>query len=238
VKLALLLLLPAGANATCAIAVWTPDRIIIGADSRQTILNPDRRPASLSQCKIHQIGPYYAAVSGVTEHQRTGFDIWTILEESVQGSRSVPEAAEAAAATIAWRYGAVLKAARESGDAKYVHGLEANAPEFVIAGFSSGHPYLVQYQYDMVHGRWMWRKDLFGVSARESMGLAYLCDPHGVARYKRRHPRWRSDDPVKTVNGIIAATAQLDRSEVGGETTIVILQHSGVNWVTQGMCRY
>jgi len=40
-KLALLALLPAVAHATCAIAVWTPDSIILGSDSRETLLSPE-----------------------------------------------------------------------------------------------------------------------------------------------------------------------------------------------------
>jgi hypothetical protein len=234
---ALLLLVPAAAKATCAIAVWTPDRIIIAADSKETILNPDRGPVSFNECKIRRIGAYYAAVSGVTEHRRTGFDVWRILEESVRGAGSVPDAAEAAAAAIARRYAEVLEAARESGDAKYVHGLESNAPEFAIGGFSGGRPYLAQYQYDLVRGRWVWHKDVFGRSAGDSMGLAYLCDPRGIERYKRRHPRWRSDDPLKTVTGMVAETAGIDPSEVGGATAVMVLDQSGVRWVNAGMCR-
>jgi hypothetical protein len=237
VKLALLLLLPAAAKATCAIAVWTPDRIIIGSDSRQTVLTPDRGPVSFTQCKIHQIGPYYAAASGVTEHRRTDFDIWTILAESARDAASVSEAAETAAAAIGRRYREILKTARESGDAEYLRGLESNAPEFVIAGFSGGRPYLAQYQYDMVRGRWAWRKDLFGPSAGESMGFAYLCDPRGIARYKRLHPGWRTDDPVKTLTGIIKEAARADPSEVGGDTEVMVLDHAGVRWISLGMCR-
>lgn len=236
-NLLLLLTFSIVARGTCAIAAWTPERIILGADSRETILNPDLGPTSFEACKIRQIGVFYVIISGITEHRRSGFNVWEIIARSVRATNSVPEAAEAAAAEIARRYADVLKSAGETSARGYVSGLESNAPAFAIAGFSHGGPYLAHYEYNRVRGRWTWRKDLFGRSKADTMGFAYLCDPRGIARYKRSHPGWRRDDPVKTVSGMIAATAAVDSSEVGGETSLLVVDRSGSRWVNPGRCR-
>ena len=236
-KLALLFSLPVLAHATCAIAVWTPERIVLGADSQETVVNPDRGKSSFEACKIRQIGAFYVIISGITEHRRTGFNVWGILSESVRGTDSVLDAGEKAAAEIARRYADVLQSARETGANAYLRGLRSNAPAFAIAGFSRGAPYLVHYRYDFVRNRWIWRKDIFARSSGDRMGLAYLCDPRGVQRYKRSHPGWRTEDPAKTVSGMIAETSRIDPTEVGGATSVMVMEKSGARWVNPGMCR-
>lgn len=236
-KLAVLFSLPVLAHATCAIALWTPERIILGADSQETVLNPDRGSSAFYACKIRQIGAFYVIISGITEHRRSGFDVWEILRESVRHTDSVPDAAERAAAEIARRYADVLQSAGETSAGTYLCGLRSNAPAFAIAGVSRGEPYLVHYRYDFVRGKWMWRKDIFRRSTGDRMGLAYLCDPRGIERYKRRHPRWRTEDPLKMVSGMIAETARIDPNEVGGATSVMVLEKSGARWVNPGVCR-
>jgi hypothetical protein len=237
-KLVLLALIPAAAHATCAIAVWTPTRIILGSDSRQTYLNPHYGASLSNQCKLRQIGPYFVIVSGVMQHQRSGFDVWEILGESVARTNSVAEAAEDASIEIARRYADVLRVGRADSDRDYLSELEINAPVFAIAGFSNGRPYLAHYEYDLVHGTWIWRKKIYGQTREAgSMDYTYLCDPAGIETFKRRHPRWRSEDPLKVVPGMIAAAARLGSIEVGGPTALLVMDSSGPHWESPGFCR-
>jgi hypothetical protein len=237
-KFALLALLPAAAHATCAIAVWTPTRIILGSDSRETYLSPYRGPTLSSQCKLRQIGPYFVIVSGVMQHRRSGFDVWDIIGESVARTSSVAEAAEDASIEIARRYAEVLRVERADSNRDYFSELETNAPVFAIAGFSNGRPYLAHYQYDLVRGTWIWRKKIYGRTREAgSMDYAYLCDPAGIELFKRRHPRWRTQDPLKVVPGMIAAAAHLGSIEVGGPTALLVMDSSGPHWESAGVCR-
>lgn len=236
-RLALFALLPAIAHATCAIAVWTPESIILGSDSRETFLSPYHGPRASSQCKLRQIGPYYVVVSGIMEHERSGFDVFDILGESVMRTNSVTAAAEVAAVEIARQYAGVLRMASRDSSRKYLSELESNAPVFAIAGFSGGRPYLAHYEYDLVRGEWKWRKWIYGKSREAgSMDYAYLCDPVGIDLFKRQHPRWRTEDPLKVVKGMIAAAGRVDSAEVGGPTALLVMERSGSHWESTGTC--
>jgi hypothetical protein len=237
-KFALLTVIPAIAHATCAIAVWTPTRIILGSDSRETYLSPYNGPTLSSQCKLRKIGPYFVIVSGVMQHRRSGFDVWNIIGESVARTNSVTDAAEDASIEIARRYVEVLRVGRADSNPDYLSELETNAPVFAIAGFSNGRPYLAHYEYDLLRGTWIWRKKIYGRTRQAgSMDYAYLCDPAGIELFKRRHPRWRTEDPLKVVAGMIAATARVDTTEVGGPTALLVVDSSGPHWKSAGSCR-
>ncbi len=230
-------MLPAIAHATCGIAVWTPGSIILGSDSRETYLRPGQEPTSSSQCKLRQIGPYYVIVAGVMQHHQSGFDVFEILGDSITRTQSVTEAAEVASVEIARRYAEVLRMSRQNSSTEYRSELEINAPAFAIAGFSGGRPYLAHYEYDLVGGQLKWRKWVYGNSRQdESMEYAYLCDPAGIERFKRRHPKWRMEDPLQVVEGMIAAAARVDTLEVGGPTSLLVVDSSGPRWESPGVC--
>jgi hypothetical protein len=235
--LALFAFIPPFAHATCAIAVWTPDRMILGSDSRETFLSPEYGQRSSNECKLRQIGPYYVIVAGIMLHQRTGFNVFDILGESIARTNSVTEAAEEASNEIARRYARVLRLAREDSSGSYMRRLESNAPVFAIAGFSNGRPYLAHYEYDLVRGTWAWRKRIYGGSREGgSMSYVYLCDPHSIEMFKRQHPRWQSEDPLKVVPGMIASAARWDSAEVGGPTALLVLDSAGPRWESSGVC--
>lgn len=236
-QLALLALLPAAAQATCAIAVWTPDHLVLGVDSKETFLSPYHEPTTSTECKLRQIGPYYVLVSGVMQHRRSGFDVWKIIGQSISRTDSVTEAAADAAVEISRRWDDVLRVARNGPNREYRRELESNAPVFAVAGFSKGRPYLAYYEYDLVRGAWTWRKEIYGPRTGDTMGYAYLCDLRGINAYKRAHPQWRREDPLKTVPGMIAATARLDSSEVGGPTALLVVDATGSYWESAGTCR-
>src|SRR5579863_5012928 len=96
----LLTLLPITLHATCAIAVWTPTSLVLGADSMERVVNPTDAGRAISDCKVQQMGNYYVLVSGLTKHPRTGFDTFGILSTAIQQSGSVFEAADLAIAEI------------------------------------------------------------------------------------------------------------------------------------------
>jgi hypothetical protein len=237
-KLAVLLgLLTAVAHATCGIAVWTPERIILGSDSRETYLTPFHGTSSSTQCKLRQIGPDYVIVSGVMQHERSGFNVFDILGESIMRTNSVTDAAEDAAGEIARRYAEVLRVSRGSSSREFLSELEINAPVFAIAGFTDGRPYLAHYEYDLVDGQWKWRKWVYGASRSDgSMDYAYLCDPAGIAMFQRQHPQWRTEDPLKVIAGMIRAAARVDTVEVGGPMALLVIDSSGSRWENPGVC--
>ncbi len=232
----LLASLPLTLHATCAIAVWTPTSLTLGADSMERVVNPNDAGREISECKVQQIGNYFVLVSGLTHHRRTGFDTWGILSSAIRQSGSVFEAADLAVAEIERGYAAVLRSARQNTDERFVHSLEQNAPVFAIAGFENGRPYLAHCSFDKVRGRWTWTKQLFPSADRPPVAYTYLCEQHGVSMYKSQHPNWRRDNPAKVVQGMIRTEEQVLPDEVGGPVSLVVIDKNGPHWKNQGVC--
>jgi hypothetical protein len=67
---ALLLASACGVGATTLVAVWSPERLILGADS---LMVTDT--AKASACKIEHEGPIYFALSGLVQDRTAGFDL-------------------------------------------------------------------------------------------------------------------------------------------------------------------
>ena len=219
--LGLLAFLPATVQAACAIAVWTPSRIVLAAQAA----------ASFNECTLRRVGGYYVLVSGMTEYERTGFDVWAIIGASVDRSNSVLGAAAAAAVGIQQGYQEVLHSTREKANRRSVAGLESDAPVFAIAGFEGGQPYLARYSYNLVKGAWIWHMQTFPSRDAPAIAFTYLCDPRGIEIYQRKHPEWRADDPVKTVAGMIAAAG------ADAPAAILVLDRAGAHWKNPGACR-
>lgn len=229
-------LLPITVHATCAIAVWTPTSLVLGADSMERVVNPTDSGRAISECKVQRIGNYYVLVSGITRHSRTGFDTWDILSSAIHQTSSVFEAADLAVSEIERGYAAVLRSAQRNTDSRFVHNLEMNAPVFAIAGFEGGRPYLAHCSYDKVRGRWTWTKQFFPGAGPTPISYTYLCEQRGVSIYKGRHPNWRRDNPAKVVQGIISTEEQILPEEVGGPVSLVVVDKNGAHWKDRGVC--
>lgn len=235
VRLLFALLLPGIAQATCAIAVWTPEKIVLGADSMERVINPENNGGAVNQCKIQQAGNYYVMVSGITSHRRTGFDTFAIIAASIRQSDSVFEAADLAMNEVERGFMNVLVSAKDT-DGRYIANLELNSPTFAIAGFERGRPQMVYCSFDKIRGRWTWTRDDYPNARQGGIAYAYLCGQRGINFYKRGHPNWRREDPVRTVAGMIAAEARSVPREVGGPLALVILDRGGAHWRSGGVC--
>lgn len=235
-RLSLVLLAPVLAHATCAIAVWTPDRIILGADSMERVINPGSAGRAVNECKIQQAGDYYVVVSGITHHRRTGFDTFQTIANSIAQSESVFEAADRAMNEVERGFLNVLLSVREDTDARYIANLELNSPAFAIAGFDRGRAQLVYCSFDKIHGRWTWTRRNYPGNQSSGVAYAYLCGQRGVNFYKRGHPYWWREDPVRTVAGMIATEARTVPQEVGGPLALLVLDRAGAHWRSGGVC--
>lgn len=236
VKLWFALLLPVIAHATCAVAVWTPNKIVLGADSMERVINPDNNGPVVNQCKIQQDGNYFVVVSGITLHRRTGFDAFAILAASIQKSGSISEAADLAMNELERGFLKVLIAARQDTDPGYLANLEVNSPTFAIAGFEGGRAYLLYCSFDKVGGQWAWSRAYYPNTDGGSIAYAYLCGRRGIDTYKHAHPNWLREDPAKTVAGMIGMQSRASPDKVGGPTAVLVLDRTGAHWRSGGVC--
>src|SRR5436190_19626059 len=71
------------ASATTLIAIWSPQRLLIGADSRVISNIPN---VLGNACKIEQTGSTYYAFNGLVADKTAGYNIESLAREAVQGT--------------------------------------------------------------------------------------------------------------------------------------------------------
>jgi len=77
------------AHGTAAFGFWTPEAVILAADSKIVHL---RGEPPESACKIRPSGRFYFLLSGFYGRPKTAFDAWKVVEESTRNAKTIDEA--------------------------------------------------------------------------------------------------------------------------------------------------
>lgn len=85
--LALLTSVPA--YATLVVFQWTPERILLAADSLATRIHGDGRLEQVTQCKIHQQGDIFFSIVGINDDPAAGVDLVSLASRAAAGSRNL-----------------------------------------------------------------------------------------------------------------------------------------------------
>src|SRR5688500_10046319 len=73
--------------ATTLVALWTPERVVLGADSLVVL---DQGLPTASGCKIAQVGATFFALSGLVEDQSAGLSVRALASEAAKQGGEMP----------------------------------------------------------------------------------------------------------------------------------------------------
>ena len=230
-------LLPVAVHATCAIAVWTPTSLILGADGVERVVNPhDAGRESLASVR-----------SSSWEIITCWFPVSRCIEErdSIPG-RFCPRRFVKAVRCLRRRTWPLRISNADMRRCSSPRGLTLTRGSSIIWNLTrrclrsrdlrEGVPYLAHCSYDKIRGRWTWTKQLFPREGPAQVSYTYLCEQRGVSMYKGRHPNWRRDNPAKVVQGMINNEEQILPEEVGGPVSLVVIDKNGAHWKNRGVC--
>src|SRR5438309_8584926 len=71
------------ASGTTIVALWSPDRLLLAADSNVITNAPNVLGTA---CKISEDGSIFYAFSGLVEDRSVGYDITALAHQAIQGS--------------------------------------------------------------------------------------------------------------------------------------------------------
>jgi hypothetical protein len=221
---ALLVCVPA--SATTVVAIWTPQKLVISADS---LINVDwtgqdgfRRHSTAINCKIRKFGAFYVAAAGNYRIQTAGFDVWEIASRACGDSVTIGHCA--ARLTVSLRNS--LETAARTQDVRVA---------VIVAGLDNGAPAL----------------EHITITGKRGGALAVTSTPYrrGTARPARiilgdRDAIDRFEKTTSFSNSNLEAEASsLVRVEegaapgdVGGTISTLTLQPSGERWANPGCC--
>jgi hypothetical protein len=242
------LLLCAEASASTIVVIWTPDQVVIAADSMLSDL--DGKPIGTA-CKIRSEGFAYFATAGLFEQQiRGGFYMPNIVHRAyVQSSKesdhlfwflrwfntyvsfdldSVKDAASDAVAlnpnlsnaeiVVVWK--------GTNGPCVYYSHTEIlptiGRRGTALPGGARGVPSMVS-EYSIPTGA-PWRAEMIVIGFNDH-----------IARYQVEHPEWRSADPVLAAREFVQMEIDNHPTVVGAPIAVLTIGRDGTEkWIDKG----
>jgi hypothetical protein len=218
-------------RATTLVAVWTPERILLAADSR--VVDDELHPG-VDACKIAQSGGTYYAVAGLAEDPITGYRIDRLAERALGGAREMPEKLNALVALVRSPLQRAVDQLKIDSPDQYrwlqkghpvlqliLAGQEHSAPSLAVAGF--------QLDADgAIHDN---AKVIASASDTGGARLIYAGQQTQIRQYLAQHRDWSSLDGTELVKTLIKQEIDAGTGLVGGPVDILSLKATGAEWV-------
>lgn len=219
------------ASATTLVAIWSPDKLLIGADSNVITNVPNVLGTA---CKISRDGSTFYAFSGLVEDSTAGYDIEALAHQAVQGpgdlSIHLNHFLELARDPLT----KALTALQHDAPDQYAYlqqnhpvlqaifaSLEPDAPVLGVAGFSLA-PDGALADFTRIVAR---RDDGFGER------IIYAGKQDHLKEYLHEHRDWPAGDKAELVRTLIQSEIDASAGEVGGPIDIVSIEPNGAHWV-------
>lgn len=228
---AVLAVVSAMAPATTLVALWSPDRLLIAADSNVITNMPNVLGTA---CKISQDGPIFYAFSGLVEDKTVGYNIEMLAHEASQGpgdlSVHLTHFLELAHDPLARAVAAVKRDAPD----QYAY-LEQNHPvlQAIFADVESGPPTLGVAGVSLgPDGSLL---DYSRIVARGDDGLGpriiYAGQQSHIREYLKDHRDWAAGDKAALVRNLVQSEIDASKGEVGGPIDIVAIEPHTAHWI-------
>ena len=224
-----LLFLCGRALATTVFALYTPQGIVIGSDSKIVALNG---PDASYGCKIHVAGRFAWASAGLLAETRGPFDLRGIVKASLDGTVSFREAAGRLKRFTDAKYHDFRERSIQGGVSA-----EMAYTDVLLAGVGADQ---IPHVSVMRFGRIAPTTECpsakcpkfglleLGVYARID---DILFGPHGQV-----HTIWKSKGVPDAIAYLIAAQERATPELVGGPISILEINKSGPHWIVPGVC--
>lgn len=225
-----LLFLCGRALATTVIALYTPEGVIIGSDSKIVALNG---PDASYGCKIHVAGRFAWASAGLLAETRGPFDLRGIVKAALDGTVSFREA---------------TGRLKRFTDARYHDFRERSIQGGVSAAMAYTDVLLAGVGADQIPHVSVMR---FGRTAPTTECPSAKCPEFGFLELGERaridnilygphglvHTIWKSKGVPEAIAYLIAAQERATPKLVGGPISILGIDKSGPHWIVPGVCR-
>jgi hypothetical protein len=219
---------------TAAFAVWQPDQIVLGVDSKVTHLNGE--PPGTT-CKIRRSGRFFYAIAGFYGQTGSDFDVWDISARSLKTAKNVPSAASILEHSIAAKLPKAIEAARLSNPEEFDKKLSKSYLAFFVAGLDSGN--LVMVGRNFVPGNVL-REEYPGrrAAGAGATGLSLFGDRSIVDQMytPRQEIVLAASNPVETVRKFIQLEIDGEPDTIGGPRSILVIGKNGHRWEEEGLC--
>lgn len=216
----------AQAGATTIVAFWTPQKIVIAADSliASTWTGENGAPQrKLSKdCKIRKFGANYISAAGNYHIQTAGFDLWATAQHACGSSGNVE--------LCAARFKSELRTALAR-----VVGVHDVHLAVLVAGLQNGQPALEHITFvGLPDGRLSVKSESFRKGKVRS-GRVILGERDAIDRYERGATSVTGDLQDQAV-ALVRIESRALPQEVGAPFSSLTIEPGGEHWVNPGCC--
>lgn len=220
---------------TAIVAARTPEKIVIGADSRGIVGGDKSKIRSI--CKIRQTGRIFYAASGLAEVPETGFNVWDIVSEAFQRPNTFEEKIEAFEQSVKAPLSKALHYIRTVNPTDYRQKFDTRdkvALQIVFAVVESGVTRILIRDFQIATpdpiSFNIYRRSCPGTCSTGS-SVYFLGRKEAMLAYDAANPQiWPSK--IETAVDTLIRIAIADQSdEVGLPIDILRITHEGAKWI-------
>lgn len=222
-------------------AVWTPQKLVIGSDSKITMVKKRDILGIKTSCKIKQHGSFFFTAAGLTEGRKNSqviFSVGMFVTKASAVGQGIQEIATAFAILIREPFKQAMQKIKRENPAFYKERIEGKAPlQVAFAGFEDRTPVLVIIYFkvqSMASGRVSISQhggSCPGETCNEKVEKALLGENEEMTRITEADPEWWNPDLVGGVRKLIQAAIEDKPDTVGPPIDILEIDSFGARWV-------
>lgn len=214
------------AQATTLVAVWTPERLLLGADS---LMVTDAAPAEA--CKIGNAGATYFALSGLVQEQTARYELAPLARAALQGTATLDAKVRTFIDSVRGPLARAVDAVRRNAPAEYAMLLQGHP--VVQAIFAQPGPVLAVASFSVAPDGTLGEYSSVVADANDRRGprIIYAGQQTQIRTYLKTHPDWHTGDSALLVKGLIELESRSGTGRVGGPVDLVEIGVQGANWL-------
>jgi hypothetical protein len=220
--------LPSLTCATTLVALWTPDSIILGADSR---VITDSGP--LEACKIGHKDEVWVAASGLVTESRSGFQFGPMAQLALAHSGGLQQKMFRFAEVVHGPLTKALAVVRLEAPADYAR-IQTGRPvlQAIFATREAGKPVMATIAFVLgADGELQPRASLIDGADRRGPRIIYAGQQERIREYLRSHPDWLNGDRQALVRNLVQLEVDAGTPFVGGPVDVMQIDAGGPHWI-------
>lgn len=225
--------------ATSIVAIRSPDSVVIAADSLLTMHNGAGKDSTRSECKIFQCGNIFYSFSGFYKEPARGFDIVSIISDTLGQGESFSIAADMAAMAVADGMKDEVRKLRKESPVLYDKYFEAKTGpllQILFATYEDGVPKVTVYDIKKTAGPYADielsydRKSCPGDCNDKGTVAYFLTNMRPIEDYMKKE-QLKSMPPEKTARFFVDLVIKAHTPDTGPPVDVLRIDGNGAAWV-------
>lgn len=218
-------------SATTLIAIWSPSRLLIGADSNVITSMPD---IVGSGCKITQDGSTFFAFSGLVEDKSVGYNVAAIARQASETQGTLSQRMEQFVSLVNDPLTRAVTAVQHDSPDQYAY-LQQNHPalQAIFAEQEPGAPQLGVVAFTLGIDGTLLHYTKMVADGDDGRGprIIYAGKQDQIRSYLSSHHDWFIGDQAGLIRSLIQSEANNSSGEVGGPIDILSVEPNNSYWI-------